>query len=420
MITEKANESGMPLWIATIDFQKAFDSVSHSAIWEALAEQGVDLAYIDMLQRLYVGQEARVQTDRKSSKFPIQRGTKQGDPISAIIFNAVVEMFMDRVKKTWSEKKYGLNVDIYTDEEYLTNLRYADDILLVARSLPQIKKMLGDVEREAARVGLKLHPGKTKIMHNGIGYGSGVKEARCGTMCIEVLDQDSHTAYLGRAVRLTDMNDEEIKSRISKAWSKYGTFRKELNDASVPIKLRMKLFDAVVSPTILYGSEAWAMTKRRQVMLRSTQRKMLRLMIQAHRTYDYFDDHISWIKDATKKAEAAMAEHGVKSWTESQCARSWAWAGKVAQSHEGRWTYLAAKWQPHARRSRGRPKARWHDPINQYLTNATSIEHHGDDWINVASSASTWTSHMDNYIAHADLAIKEYEDQCDDQAGEEE
>ena len=97
MITEKANEFGLPLWIATIDFQKAFDSVSHGAIWEALAEQGVDLAYIDMLQRLYVGQEARVQTDRKSSKFPIQWGARQGDPISAIISNAVVEMFMGRV-----------------------------------------------------------------------------------------------------------------------------------------------------------------------------------------------------------------------------------------------------------------------------------------------------------------------------------
>ena len=102
-------------------------------------------------------------------------------------------------------------MDSYTDEDYLTNLRYADDILLVARSLPQVKKMLGDVEREAAKVGLKLHPGKTKIMHSGTGYGSSVMETRCGTMNIEVLDRDSHSAYLGRAVRLTDMNDEEIK-----------------------------------------------------------------------------------------------------------------------------------------------------------------------------------------------------------------
>ena len=110
----------------------------------------------------------------------------------------------------------------------------------------------------------------------------------------------------------------------------------------------------------------------------------------------------------------------MKSWTESQCARSCAWAGKVAQSHEGRWTYTAAKWQPHARRNRGRPKARWHDPINQYLTSTTSIEHQGDDWIKVASSASTWALQRECFIAHADLALREYEDQCEDRAGEEE
>ena len=135
------------------------------------------------------------------------------------------------------------------------------------------------------------------------------------------------------------------------------------------------------------------MTIQRQTMLRSTQRTMLRLIIHVHKTYKHFDDHIAWIKDATKRAETARAEHGVRSWTESQCARSWAWADKVAQSHEGRWTYIAAKWQPHTRRSRGRPKARWHDPINQYLTSATSIEHQGDDLIKVASSASTWALH---------------------------
>ena len=40
-LVEKANEFGKPMWIATIDFKKAFDSASQAAIWEALVEQGV-------------------------------------------------------------------------------------------------------------------------------------------------------------------------------------------------------------------------------------------------------------------------------------------------------------------------------------------------------------------------------------------
>ena len=46
----------------------------------------------------------------------------------------------------------------------MTNLRFADDILLTARTLPQIKKMLGDVADAAGKVGLELHPGKAKIL----------------------------------------------------------------------------------------------------------------------------------------------------------------------------------------------------------------------------------------------------------------
>ena len=52
------------------------------------------------------------------------------------------------------------------DNTTLTNLRFADDVLLFATSLPQLKSMLTDVHEGAKNVGLQLHPDKTKIFHN--------------------------------------------------------------------------------------------------------------------------------------------------------------------------------------------------------------------------------------------------------------
>ena len=53
--------------------------------------------------------------------------------------------------------------------EMLTNLRFTDDLLLIGKSLHQVKAMLEDLMTEAAAYGLETHPDKTKFMWNGEG-----------------------------------------------------------------------------------------------------------------------------------------------------------------------------------------------------------------------------------------------------------
>ena len=105
MLYEKTKEWNKPLWLAAVDFQKAFDTVNHEAIWQALREQGVGETYVRTLQKLYRGQVGHVKTDRTSRDFEINRGTKQGDPISPVIFNAVLETVMRTCKHKWRSKR---------------------------------------------------------------------------------------------------------------------------------------------------------------------------------------------------------------------------------------------------------------------------------------------------------------------------
>ena len=58
--------------------------------------------------------------------------------------------------------KFGLQLG-HGRESTLTNFRFADNIILIGRSLLQIKKMIADVSEMGGRVGLQLHPEKTKI-----------------------------------------------------------------------------------------------------------------------------------------------------------------------------------------------------------------------------------------------------------------
>ena len=49
----------------------------------------------------------------------------------------------------------------------INNLRYADDITLMAESEEELKRLLMKVKEESEKAGLKLHFQKTKIMASG-------------------------------------------------------------------------------------------------------------------------------------------------------------------------------------------------------------------------------------------------------------
>ena len=84
---------------------KAFDSINHNSIWDALKTYGIEHEYISLLKRLYRNQKATVMIDKESDMFEIKKGTKQGDPLSSLLFNTVVlEALKDDLPR-WQKKK---------------------------------------------------------------------------------------------------------------------------------------------------------------------------------------------------------------------------------------------------------------------------------------------------------------------------
>ena len=49
----------------------------------------------------------------------------------------------------------------------MTNLRFADDIVLFAESGEELRSMILDISKISEEVGLTLNPRKTKLMTNG-------------------------------------------------------------------------------------------------------------------------------------------------------------------------------------------------------------------------------------------------------------
>ena len=55
---------------------------------------------------------------------------------------------------------------------------------------------------------------------------------------------------------------------------------RELTSPKYPPRDRLKLFDATVTPSLLYASDTWTMTEEMRKELQTTQRRMMRMITQ--------------------------------------------------------------------------------------------------------------------------------------------
>ena len=113
------------------------------------------------------------------------------------------------------------------------------------------------------------------------------------------------------------------------------------------MRARLRFFDATVSSTVLYGSDAWAMTTEREQLLKTTFRQMLRKIVGTPRRYtngvDTSDTQpwVDWIVRAMEIAERQLEKAGVPTWVAAQKKRQAALLGKARTCDDDRWSRRA-------------------------------------------------------------------------------
>ena len=131
--------------------------------------------------------------------------------------------------------------------------------------------------------GTQIHPGKTKILSNQ--SANNRKEIEFDNIIVEILSKEENTKYLDQTITFQQQETTEIKNRIGAACATFYKYKQELTSNSHLLRHRLRLFDTVVFPTMNYASGTWTLTKEHERMIQSTQRKMLRLIIQTKRKY---------------------------------------------------------------------------------------------------------------------------------------
>ena len=165
----------------------------------------------------------------------------------------------------------------------MTNLRFADDVLLFSTSLNKLRDMLCEFKISTEAVGLGIHPDKTKILSNQDKMKA--KEIEVDNIKIEILGKSASARYLGQKITFEDQETEEIKNRLKAALAAFHKYRQELTSKDYRLCHRLCLFNMVVTPTMTYASSTWTLTQKHEKMIKTTQLKMLRLIVQTKRRH---------------------------------------------------------------------------------------------------------------------------------------
>ena len=168
-------------------------------------------------------------------------------------------------------------------EDCLTNLRFADDVLLFSTSLEKLSEMLCEFKTSTEVVGLGIHPNKTKILSNQ--GRKKEKKSQSTTSKSRSCQKGTVRDFLDKRLRSRSKTQKKSKNRLKAAWAAFHKYRQELTSKDYRLCHRLRLFSMVITPTLTYASETWTLSQKHERMIKTAQRKMLRFIVQTKRTY---------------------------------------------------------------------------------------------------------------------------------------
>ena len=140
----KAKEFQKNIYVCFFDYAKAFDCVDHNKQWKILKEMGIPDHVTSLLRNLYAAMEATVRNGHGTTEcYQIGKRVRQGCVMSPFLFNLYAGYIMRNTGL--EEAQAGIKIA----RRNINNLRYADDMILMAESEEELKSLLMKLNEES-------------------------------------------------------------------------------------------------------------------------------------------------------------------------------------------------------------------------------------------------------------------------------
>ena len=138
----------------------------------------------------------------------------------------------------------------------INNLRYADDITLMAESEEELKSLLMKVKEESEKVGLKLNIQKTKIMASVPIISWEIDGER-----VERVERVPGFILGGSKITADGDCSHEIKRCLLLGRKVMTNLDSILKSKDITLPTKVHLVKAMVFPVVMYGCESWTVKK---------------------------------------------------------------------------------------------------------------------------------------------------------------
>ncbi|RUM94910.1 MAG: hypothetical protein DSZ28_00750, partial [Thiothrix sp.] len=248
------------LYIAFFDYKKAFDSVDRCKLWNILQQIGLSTKLICMLKAMYSNVQACVRWNHVTSDFfHCPAGVKQGAIESSLIFLMYINTVAEYIQ---ANGKHGVQMLPGMNEIFA--LFFADDVVLMSTTPSGLQNQIDRLAKVSGMLNLHANADKTKIMvfRRGGHMAKREKWWLNGTE-LEIVNSYKYLGYIFSTKLSINaaLEDIAVKGKLKTVqilkvmWSLH----------SINTAVFLKLFDAQVQSTLLYGSEIWGMKSQDKI-----------------------------------------------------------------------------------------------------------------------------------------------------------
>ena len=393
-LQEKCQEQNLDLYLTFVDLTKAFDSVCREGLWRIMAKFGCPQKLITMVRQFHDGMMASVQDQSASSaSFSVTNGVKQGCVLAPTLFSM---MFSAMLQHAFTDDSNGIKYNCRFDGG-LFNLRrlqaktkiqtgtvcellFADDSALAAGSEADMQHTVNLFSSACDNFGLTISTKKTEVMYQPA-PGKPYAEPTI-TVNKEKLPAADNFTYLGSTLSGSANIDVEVNNRIAKASAAFGRLRcKVWERDGITFDTKLKVYRAIVMPTLLYGCETWTVYQRHARTLNRFHLNCLRKILRI-RWQDKIPDTDVLSRSNMMSIHTILMKYQLR------------WSGHVIRMEDSRIPKQLLFSELHSgKRSRGAPKKRFKDTLKASLK---CFDVDPENWELQAQQRDSWRSTITN------------------------